>query len=99
MDLGHGEYAFRTPLNDSFVKLCKKIGDEVYGVDNCLILPNMPGSGPAQQFNSELKVPIVMVGIHYAGSGPHSPNENIRLEDYKEGSFYLYKVLQALGNK
>ncbi|KRL99071.1 M20/M25/M40 family metallo-hydrolase [Liquorilactobacillus satsumensis] len=99
VDLGHGEYAFRTPLNDSFVKLCKKIGDEVYGVDNCLILPNMPGSGPAQQFNSELKVPIVMVGIHYAGSGPHSPNENIRLEDYKEGSFYLYKVLQALGNK
>jgi acetylornithine deacetylase/succinyl-diaminopimelate desuccinylase-like protein len=93
---GHGEYAFRTGLDNSFVRLCKRIGDEVYGKNKCLIIPNMPGSGPAQQFASELKVPIVMVGIHYAGSGPHSPNENIRLADYRQGVFYLYKVLREL---
>jgi acetylornithine deacetylase/succinyl-diaminopimelate desuccinylase-like protein len=94
--LNHGEFAFRTKLDSKLIKLCKKIGNEVYGENNCLIVPNMPGSGPAQQFNSELEVPIVMIGIHYAGSGPHSPNENIRLSDYKQGSFYLYKVLKEL---
>lgn len=94
--LGQGEAPFRTPLDNKFVKLCKKVGDQVYGEQNCRLIPNMAGSGPAQQFGGRLNLPIVMVGIDYAGSGPHSPNEHIRIKDYQQGSYYVAQVLRKL---
>lgn len=37
-----------------------------------------------------------MVGVHYAKSGPHAPNEHLRLSDYAEGSYFLVKLLTDL---
>lgn len=54
----------------------------------------MPGGGPGKQFVDTLQVPVVLVGIHYAGSGPHAPNENIRIADYEDGTYYLYELLE-----
>ncbi|MFT8493470.1 M20/M25/M40 family metallo-hydrolase [Liquorilactobacillus satsumensis] len=90
-----GESAFRTDLNDPFVKLNVAVAKEVYGASNYVVVPNMPGGGPAKQFVDELAVPIVMIGIHYAGSGPHAPNENIRLSDYQDATAYLGRLLEA----
>lgn len=94
-----GERAFRTKLDDPFIKLNVDVAKEVYGDQNYVVVPNMPGGGPAKQFVDELSVPIVMVGIHYAGSGPHAPNENIRLSDYEQATLYLGKLLEAYGNE
>lgn len=58
------------------------------------LIPNMPGGGPMKQFADSVHAPIVMVGIHYSGSHPHSPNENIRLADYKQGTYFLARLLE-----
>lgn len=92
---GVGEAAFRSDMNDPFIKLCVATAADVYGKDGIVIVPNMPGGGPGRQFVDELHVPVVLVGINYAGSGPHAPNENIRIEDYREGTYYLYELLNA----
>lgn len=88
-----GEAAFRTDIEDDFVTLNYKIAKKLYGADHVKLVPNMPGGGPAQQFVDSLNVPIVMVGIHYAGSHPHSPNENIRIADYQQGTYFLAELL------
>ncbi len=94
-----GEEAFLTPLTNPFVQLCLQTAREVYGQDSSLLVPNVPGGGPGRCFQKTLQVPIVLVGIHYAGSDPHSPNENIRLKDYQEGSYYLAKLLASFGQE
>ncbi|MYV17222.1 M20/M25/M40 family metallo-hydrolase [Furfurilactobacillus milii] len=95
----HAELPFRTNLDDPFVKLNVKIAKQVYGDENVRLVPNMPGSGPAGEFANELgkSLPIVMVGVHYAASKPHSPNENIRQSDYQEGTYFLGELLTAVG--
>ena len=94
-----GERGFRTSLDDPFVKLNHKVALEVYGDEGVSLVPNMPGGGPAPAFAETLNVPIVMVGIHYSGSHPHSPNENIRINDYLDGTYFLINLLNDLGNE
>lgn len=89
---------FRTNLTDPFIQLTKSVAEEVYQGKVALV-PNMAGGGPAYPFYDVLKDPIVMVGIHYAGSGPHAPNENIRVQDFIDGSVYMAKLLTAYGNE
>ncbi|KGH99032.1 M20/M25/M40 family metallo-hydrolase [Oenococcus oeni] len=94
-----GEEAFRTDLSNPFVQQNIESAKEIYGEDKISVVPNMPGGGPARQFVEDLKVPIVMVGINYAGSGPHAPNENIRLDDYSKGSEFLANLLVNYSKK
>lgn len=89
-----GEDAFRSDLDHPFVKLNKKVADKVYTSEKVRLIPNMPGGGPMKQFADSVHAPIVMVGIHYSGSHPHSPNENIRLADYKQGTYFLARLLE-----
>ncbi|MDH5106534.1 M20/M25/M40 family metallo-hydrolase [Lentilactobacillus diolivorans] len=88
-----GEDAARSDLEDPFIQLNVKVANDVYTSEKVRLIPNMPGGGPMKQFQDSVHVPIVMVGIHYAGSHPHSPNENIRLSDYKQGTYFLAKLL------
>lgn len=89
-----GEEAFRSDLNHPFVQLNKKVANEVYTPQKVRLIPNMPGGGPMKQFADTVHAPIVMVGIHYSGSHPHSPNENIRLTDYQQGTYFLARLLE-----
>ncbi|MBA1394658.1 M20/M25/M40 family metallo-hydrolase, partial [Lactobacillus sp. XV13L] len=92
-----GEQAGRTHLDDAFVQLNHQVAKQVYGPSHVKLIPNMPGAGPIKPFLDKLQVPVVMTGIHYAGSHPHSPNENIRLADYQAGTYYLINLLTAYG--
>jgi acetylornithine deacetylase/succinyl-diaminopimelate desuccinylase-like protein len=82
-------------MSDEFVQLALKTARIVYGPTTKYV-PNTAGGGPVRPFGETLKLPIVMVGIHYAKSGPHAPNEHIRLTDYAEGSYYLAELLEQL---
>lgn len=88
-----GEDAARTNLDDKFVQLNYQVAKNVYSAEKVRLVPNMPGGGPMKQFITSLHVPVIMVGVHYAGSHPHSPNENIRLKDYQEGTYFMVKLL------
>ncbi|RHW45118.1 acetylornithine deacetylase [Bombilactobacillus bombi] len=92
-----GEQAGRTDLEDSFIQLNHTIAQQVYGKQHVKLIPNMAGAGPIKPFLDYVKAPIALVGIHYAGSHPHSPNENIRLADYQAGTYYLAELLAAYG--
>lgn len=92
-----GEAAGRSNLEDPFIQMTKTIADQVYGAEQVKLIPNMPGAGPIKPFLDQLHTPIVLVGVRYAGSHPHSPNENIRLQDYQTGTYYLARVLATYG--
>lgn len=95
LHLNAAEDAWRTPMSDEFIQLALKTARIVYGPTTKYV-PNTAGGGPVRPFGETLKLPIVMVGIHYAKSGPHAPNEHIRLTDYAEGSYYLAELLEQL---
>jgi hypothetical protein len=40
--------------------------------------------------------PIVSFGVSYAGSNPHAPDENIRLEDFVQGIKYFGRLIHRL---
>ncbi|GBG93759.1 acetylornithine deacetylase / succinyl-diaminopimelate desuccinylase [Ligilactobacillus salitolerans] len=94
-----GEPPFRTSLEDPFVKLNIETAQEIYGAEHTTVIPNSAGSGPAAQFVEELGVPLVEIGIGYGGNGPHAPNEHIRLQDYRDGSWFLYQLLNKYAVK
>ena len=49
------------------------------------VWPTCPGTGILSLFTDKLKLETAMgLGVSYAGSGFHAPNENIRVEDYKQ---------------
>ena len=90
-----GEDAFHSDLNDPHLKLAKSVAEEVYGTGQVRFVPMMPGGGPAKHFVDALNLPVILIGVNYAGSGPHAPNENIRLHDYQQGVDYLIQLLNA----
>ena len=55
--------------------------------------------GPAEVFGNELNLPIVILGVSYAGSQVHGPNENIRLQDFGDGTQLLGDILVEFGKK
>lgn len=89
----------RTSLEDEFVKLNIAVSKEVYGPEKTAVIPNSAGTGPGAQFVEELDLPLVSVGIGYSGNGPHGPNEHIRNEDFRDGSWFMYRLLEECGKK
>lgn len=90
-----GEDAFHSDLNDPHLKLAKSVAEEVYGTGQVRFVPMMPGGGPAKHFVDALNLPVILIGVNYVGSGPHAPNENIRMHDYQQGVDYLIQLLNA----
>lgn len=91
-----GEKPFRSDLTDPFVQTAVATAKQVYG-DRVKLVPNAAGTGPQAPFYEELHTPIVAFGATWAGSGPHAPNENVRVADYQQDVLYTAKVLQAFG--
>ncbi|HLQ40433.1 MAG TPA: M20/M25/M40 family metallo-hydrolase [Tetragenococcus sp.] len=89
----------RTSLEDEFIKLNIAVAKEVYGESSTTVIPNSAGTGPGAQFVEELNLPLVSVGIGYSGNGPHGPNEHIRNEDFRDGSWFMYRLLEECGKK
>ena len=61
-----------------------------------LIYPLSVGSSPIYNFINKLKIPTVSVGVEYWGSLVHSPNENIRIEDFKMGIKNVINIIDGL---
>ncbi len=92
-----GENPARTSPNSPFVSLVCDAAREVYGVDPAVV-PSMAGSGPMYSFTDTLGLPTVLIGVMYPGSGPHAPNEHIRLADFVLGAKHIAAVLDRLAS-
>lgn len=91
-----GEAPFRSDLTAPFVQTAVKVAHQVYG-SQVKLVPNMAGTGPQAPFYAALHAPIVAVGSTWAGSGPHAPNENVRVADYRQAARYTAELLAAFG--
>ncbi|RLT32648.1 MAG: M20/M25/M40 family metallo-hydrolase [Chloroflexi bacterium] len=80
------------PLVQSLVASAK----DVYGREP-LIWPMSGGSGPNYLFSHNIGVPIVTLGVGYSGSRIHAPNENIRINDFRNGMRHMAALLMRLG--
>jgi acetylornithine deacetylase/succinyl-diaminopimelate desuccinylase-like protein len=71
---------------------------EIYGVPP-IIYPLDPASGPigAVCGATQTPMPVVSFGVGYAGSNPHGPDENIRIDDFIQGIKYFGRVIHHLG--
>ncbi len=63
-----------------------------------LIYPMDPSSGPVGAVCgvSDPPTPIASFGTSYAGSNPHGPNENIRIEDFLRSIKLIGRVIHKL---
>lgn len=73
---------------------------EVYGVAP-LVYPMDPASGPVGAVcgASSPPTPVASFGISHAGSNPHGPDENIRIDDFLQNIRMIGRVINKLGEK
>ncbi|MFN2514730.1 MAG: M20/M25/M40 family metallo-hydrolase [Pyrinomonadaceae bacterium] len=71
---------------------------EVYGISP-LVYPMDPSSGPVGAVcgASSPPAPVASFGISYAGSNPHGPDENIRVDDFLQSIKFMGRVIDKLG--
>jgi len=71
--------------------------DEVYGIP-ALIYPMDPSSGPVGAVCGVTNppMPVASFGTSYAGSNPHGPDENIRVEDFLQSIKFIGRVIHRL---
>ncbi|MEY8661874.1 M20/M25/M40 family metallo-hydrolase [Ligilactobacillus faecis] len=93
-----GENGYRSEMDDPFIQLALAEAKKQYGPET-KYLPNSAGGGPAEVFGKLLELPIAILGVSYAGSQVHSPNEHIRLADFVNGTELLGKILVAYGRE
>jgi acetylornithine deacetylase/succinyl-diaminopimelate desuccinylase-like protein len=70
---------------------------EVYGIP-ALIYPMDPSSGPVGAVCGATNppTPVASFGTSYAGSNPHGPDENIRVEDFLQSIKFIGRVIHRL---
>ncbi len=87
---------------DSFIaQAANDAAIEIYGAPP-VTYPLNPASGPVSAVceaagRGDEPAPLVSFGISYAGSNPHGPDENIRLDDFLQGVKYFGRVIYRLG--
>jgi acetylornithine deacetylase/succinyl-diaminopimelate desuccinylase-like protein len=86
----------RTAPDHPLVQSLVASAQDVYGREP-LIWPMSGGSGPNYLFSHDIGVPIVTLGIGYSGSRIHAPNENIRINDFRNGMRHMAALLMRLG--
>lgn len=93
--LDAGERAWRTPLDDPFVRTVVDAAREAYEMEP-VVSPTMTGSGPMYPFGAYLGVPIASSGTSYPDSRVHAPNENIRLADFVTGIRHVAAIMAKM---
>jgi len=77
------------PLVDAVVRAARRIYDE-----EPVVKPLMAGTGPMYELCQRWGLPAVGAGVGHAASRSHSPNENIRLEDLRQGIKHIALLLE-----
>lgn len=87
----------KTMVTEPFVKVIQNAAADVYDKP-IVVLPTAAGTGPREVFEYS-HMPIAGLGCGYAAENHHAPNENIRLEDYKESAKHIVALLFHAANE
>ncbi|HEV2763482.1 MAG TPA: M20/M25/M40 family metallo-hydrolase, partial [Pyrinomonadaceae bacterium] len=87
----------KASLRSSVARAAVESAPEIYGSDP-VVFPLDPASGPVGAVcgANTPPTPVVSFGVGYAGSNPHAPDENIRLDDFIQGIKYFGRVIHRL---
>ncbi len=95
--LGQLSYA-KTPVDSPLVEMSVQAWHDL-GEEKVTVSPITGGSGPMSLVNDELGIPTVMTGgVAFKGSRVHSPNESIRLADFKLAIRYWGRFFSRLAS-
>jgi acetylornithine deacetylase/succinyl-diaminopimelate desuccinylase-like protein len=87
------EHPSRVDPDHPWVRHAAEALEEVYGVP-AVITISSGGSGPLAPFVDELGLPVVMLGIGYAESRAHAPDENVRWVDVERGTLATVRTIE-----
>jgi len=96
VQLGAAPYA-KSPPDSLVARAAIESAAEVYGHPP-VVYPLDPATGPVGAVCSAGQTPVVSFGISHAGSNPHGPDENIRLDDFIHGIKYFGRVISRLAH-
>jgi acetylornithine deacetylase/succinyl-diaminopimelate desuccinylase-like protein len=86
----------KTQVTDPFVQIVIDAAGGVYD-QPIVVQPTSPGSGPRSVFAGWTDMPIVGLGVANVGSQVHAPNENIAVEDYRQGIKHIAAIVRGMG--
>jgi acetylornithine deacetylase/succinyl-diaminopimelate desuccinylase-like protein len=97
IELGSAPLA-KSSASSSVARATTESAMEVYGLPP-IVYPMDPSSGPVGAVCgvSVPAAPVASFGISYAGSNPHGPDENIRLDDFLQSIKFIGRVIHRLG--
>jgi acetylornithine deacetylase/succinyl-diaminopimelate desuccinylase-like protein len=86
----------KTPLDSPVIQAAMSVWHDL-GEKNVVLAPATGGSGPMSLIAGDLGIPTVMAGgVGNADSRVHSPNESIRLADFKQAIRYWGRFFSKL---
>ena len=91
----YGYESAKTPPSSFAVDIVRDATRKTYGMEP-LIYPISVGSSPVYNFINKLGIPTVSTGTEYWGSLVHSPNENIRIEDFRLAVKNVINIIDEL---
>ncbi|OEC88024.1 MULTISPECIES: M20/M25/M40 family metallo-hydrolase [Methanobacterium] len=91
----YGYESAKTPPSSFAVDIIRDATRKTYGMEP-LIYPVSVGSSPIYNFINKLGIPTVSTGAEYWGSLVHSPNENIRIEDFRLAIKNIVNIIAEL---
>ncbi len=96
IELGNAPLA-KSSAQSSVARAVIDSAAEVYGIPP-LVYPMDPSSGPVGAVcgASSPPTPVASFGVSYAGSNPHGPDENIRLDDFLQSIKFIGRVIHRL---
>jgi acetylornithine deacetylase/succinyl-diaminopimelate desuccinylase-like protein len=99
IELGSAPLAKSSPTS-SVARAAIESAPEIYGAPP-VIYPLDPSSGPVGTVCGVTDPPtsVVSFGTSYAGSNPHGPDENIRLDDFLQNIKYFGRLIHHLGQQ
>jgi len=78
-----GQPGYRSDMSDPEILRVIDVAADYYHVTP-VVIPTSPGTGPMAIIHEALHAPIASLGIGYAHTLDHAPNENVRLSDYDQ---------------
>ncbi len=91
----YGYESAKTPPSSFAVDIIRDATRKTYGIEP-LIYPISVGSSPIYNFINKLGIPTVSTGTEYWGSLVHSPDENIRIEDFRLAIKNIVNIIDEL---
>ena len=93
MRLESMEPAARTSYRDPFAQAAINAAEKVYKKKPVVELSS-PGTGPLYIFTRRYNMPSVDIGVSAMDGGIHAPNENLKLENLKNGMLWIAETME-----